>query len=450
MIICLILDLIYAVLGVILSPWILYRMIFHGRYRYGWAQRFGFVRKNHSAQPCIWIHAVSLGEVNATGTLIEQIERILPQHRIVISTTTDTGMERAKKLYGQRHKVIFWPWDFSWAVARALDRLAPRICVLMELEVWYNFTAVAKKRGVKLIVANGRISSSKGFPRYRKIAPLVRNMFARLDLVLAQDKDYAERFRFLGVPPDRIEIIGTLKYDTAEITDNVPGADEIAQKLMITEKNKIWVCGSTGPDEEKIILETYKKLKTTKQTAGLRLIIVPRKPERFDEVARLIETYGYGPVRFSEIKQGDQKLLSQNGEAVILGDTMGDLRKFYSLADVVFVGRSLVPMGGSDMIEAAALAKPVVVGPYTENFTESVKLLKLGGGIEIVENAEEFTEVTKRLLSAPAAAESLGKLGQKVVAKNQGASKRTAKEIAELLGYQAPLGDNAIATPKPD
>lgn len=431
---------------VVLLPWVLYRMIAQGRYRDGWKERFGYVARRHSSQPAIWIHAVSMGEMNAIGTLVAGLRRVLPQFEIIISCTTDTGMARGRKLYGERHRVFFFPWDASFAVARAFDRLRPALCVLMEGEIWPNFTAVAAERQVPVVVANARVSSGKGWPRYQKVAGLVRPMFRRLSLVLAQDEEYAGRFRYLGVPDERVQVVGTLKYDTADVVDAAPGSDELAGQVRLTGGQKIWVAGGTGPGEEEIVLGSWEELRAEEELAGLRLVIVPRKPERFDEVARLIEGRGHRVLRYSRVKRGEYTVSEGDDSAVILGDTMGDLRKFYSLATVVFVGRSLVPMGGSDMMEAAALAKPVIVGSYTENFTETVEALKRGEGIAVVSDGNALTEAVRKLLLDGSAANKLAANGRAVIVANRGATERTVKAIVELLGYQMPLGEGAIAT----
>jgi len=427
------LDLCYLLLMIIISPWVIYRMIFQKRYRHGWKERLGLLPERLSHQPCVWIHAVSMGEINAMASLLRQLEKTLPQYEFVISSTTDTGIDQAGKLYGDTHRVFFFPLDFSWAVKRAFARIKPSACILMELEVWHNFTTIAAKRGIPVIVANGRISSSKGFKRYRKIAPLVRPMFGSLSLVLAQDQTYAERFAFLGVPDDRLQIAGSLKYDTAQVSDTIAGADQLARRLLLGQNNPILVAGSTGPGEEKIILESFRELRQRKELADLRLIIVPRKPERFDEVAHLIESNGYSILRYSRIKTDAQTVGQDDSSAVILGDTMGDLRKFYSLATVIFVGRSLVPMGGSDMIEAAALAKPVIVGPFTDNFTESMEKLIASQAVEIVADSQELTTAAAKLLSGHQAAKAMGRRAQKVVIDSQGATLRSANAIAKLL-----------------
>jgi 3-deoxy-D-manno-octulosonic-acid transferase len=445
----LLLDVIYLVFLLLLSPWLLARALIHGRYRRGWKDRLGFVPRRYSLRPCVWIHAVSLGEVNAAASLIKAIEKFLPQYEIVISSTTDTGFNRAAALYARSHRVFFFPWDFSRCVRLAFDRVHPQMCILMELEVWHNFTSLAAKKAIPLIVANGRISSGKGFPRYRRVAWLVRPMFRRLSLVLAQNEVYADRFAYLGVPRDRITIAGSLKYDTAEVCDRVEGAEIMARQIQLKSDDRLFVAGSTGPGEEEMMLRSLSFLKEQLPSPP-RIVLVPRKPERFNEVARLIESQGLNLIRYSQLKAAGDSPAADTPlptDAVILGDTMGDLRKFYSLADAVFVGRSLVPMGGSDMIEAAALAKPVLVGPYTENFAETVDMLTRADAITIVQDEGGLALALQRLFEDGREAKQMGLRAQQAIVENQGATQKSIEAIVHLLGYQMPLRPTGIAAP---
>jgi len=286
----LLLDVVYLLAGIAVSPIVLYRMLRHGRYRTGWDQRFGRVARRDPQKKCIWLHAVSMGEVNAAQTLLAQIEKQLPDFEIVISTTTDTGFARADKLFGQKWSVFYFPFDLSWVTRRAFDRLRPAACLLMELEVWPNFVFTARARNVPVLVLNGRISD-RSFARYRKIKWATRTFFGKLDRVLAQTPEYAERFRELGCPAERVLVTNSLKYDTAQVADRVEGADTLAQQLGLGGA-RLWVAGGTGDEEEKIILDVYRSLLRDHRFDGLRLTVVPRKPERFNEVAELIERMG--------------------------------------------------------------------------------------------------------------------------------------------------------------
>lgn len=423
-------DLIYLLALIALSPKILYRILMQNRYRKGWSERLGKIRRNSPDKKCIWIHAVSVGEVNATKTIIAKLKNQLPQYEIIISATTDTGIEQARKLYGSELKVFYFPFDFSFAIHRAFKRLKPDICLLMELEVWPNFTSRAHRLGVPIVVVNGRISD-RSFPKYKILKTFVKPLFRKVSLFFAQDAEYADRFIALGGRKDSTVVTGSLKYDTAQITDKVEGSDKLAQQLAIGAA-PLWVAGGTGPKEEKIILDVFKKLKQQEKYDSLRLAIVPRKPERFGEVADLIAKSGFELTRYSRIKSGEQNSPVKN-DTVILGDTMGDLRKFYSLASVVFVGRSLVPMGGSDMMESTAMGKCTIFGPHTFNFNQTVKaLLHAQGAIE-VKNENKLYEMIQKCLDAPQFAKQIAAAGQNVIKQNQGATQTSITAILNLL-----------------
>ena len=218
----------------------------------------------------------------------------------MISTTTDTGFARADKLFGRKYSVFYFPFDLSWVTRRAFDRLHPAVCLLMELEVWPNFVFTAHERNVPVVVVNGRISD-RSFARYRKIKCITRTFFGKLDRVLAQTPEYAERFRELGCPAERVLVTNSLKYDTAQVADRVEGAETLAEQLNLAGA-RLWVAGGTGDEEEKIILDVYQSLLQDSRFADLRLAVVPRKPERFNEVAELIERMGFPLVRYSQLK----------------------------------------------------------------------------------------------------------------------------------------------------
>jgi 3-deoxy-D-manno-octulosonic-acid transferase len=304
-----IIDCIYLLAALAITPTVVYRMVRYGRYRAGWANRFGRIaRKDPALKKCIWLHAVSLGEVNAARTLVEDLKNRFSNFEIVISTTTDTGFARATAVFGTNHKVFYFPLDFSCTMRRAFCGIQPAICLLMELEVWPNFVLIADQLHIPVVVVNGRITD-KSFSKYKKIKPFAKEIFRRLSLILAQTDEYAQRFIEIGCPQKRIVITGSLKYDTAQITDRVEGTDALAEQLFgkiksrkLKIENALWVAGATGPGEEQIILDVYKQLTQQEQFSNLRLAIIPRKPERFDEVAALIKERGFDLIRYSEIK----------------------------------------------------------------------------------------------------------------------------------------------------
>jgi 3-deoxy-D-manno-octulosonic-acid transferase len=427
----LLVNLAYFLAVAAISPIFLYRMLRHKRYRAGWANRLGRIGRKRPDKKCIWLHAVSVGEINAAKTLIGALEKDCPDYEIAISSTTDTGFGRAAALYGDKHTVFYFPLDFSFTMQRAFNQIRPTVCLLMELEVWYNFSHIAASQNIPVVVVNGRLSE-KSFSRYKKVRPLIKGMFSNLALVLAQTDDYARRFKYLGCSEDKVLVSGSLKYDTAHVADTVDGAGELAVCIGL-DRQPLWVAGGTGPGEEEIILGIYKKLLQNDKLRTLRLAIVPRKPERFDEVAQLIRQTGLDVLRYSEVKETKTRNLKSKPDSIILGDTMGDLRKFYSLASVIFVGRTLVPMGGSDMMEAAALNKCTIFGPYAFNFEQTVDALLAGDGAIMVKDENELLAATEKYLLEPATAARIAQNGQNIIRKNQGATAASIKAISRLL-----------------
>jgi 3-deoxy-D-manno-octulosonic-acid transferase len=397
-------------------------------------ERMGDVPERNPSHWAVMIHAVSLGEMNATRSLVEHLRLAAPDLQFIISTTTDTGYTRAGELYGNASDVtlIKYPLDFSSGVTRVLDRLKPALVVLMELEVWPNFLRQCELRAIPVIIANGRMSDSS-FRNYRWARPFISGMFQRITRICAQDDEYARRFVDLGAVPENVIVTGTMKFDNAAPTDSIPGDVELAEAVgLYPGPESIWVCGSTGPGEEETILRVYRQLLTT--YARLRLVIVPRKPERFNDVAALIESMKFRIVRrSSNIRPAAGGIIP----SIVLGDTTGELRKFYSLADVVFVGRSLVDLGskqhGSDMIEPAALARPVVVGQFTGNFADVMRRFRESDAMLIAANEADLYQHLMDLLAAPTKAAMLGKRAQDVVRREQGSTQRHIAVILDVL-----------------
>jgi len=390
------------------------------------------VSRDVSAGPAVMIHAVSLGEIDATRSLVRQLADARPDLRFVISTTTDTGSARARELYGADPKVtlIRYPLDFSAAIARVLDGLRPSLVVLMELEVWPNFLLHCERRGIPAVLVNGRLTESS-YRNYRRGKPIVAPMFRRLAGVCAQDETYGKWFVDLGAPPQRVRVTGTMKFDTAPPPGGLTGAEDLARALGLRPgAERVWVCGSTGPGEEELVLARYATLRG--RFPDLRLVLVPRHPERFNEVADLIARNGFGLIRRSVTDTPGPA-----PSAVVLGDTTGELTRFYALADVVFVGRTLVDLGprqrGSNMIEPAALAKPVVVGPWTQNFADAMRHFRNADAIKVVDDAASLERAVEEVLSARGEAVAMGRRAREVVLRQQGATARNVEVILRHL-----------------
>jgi 3-deoxy-D-manno-octulosonic-acid transferase len=398
------------------------------------AERMGRgVTRDVSAGPAVMIHAVSLGEIDATRALVRMLGEARPDLRFVVSTTTDTGSERARELYGGDPKVtlIRYPLDFSTAVERVLDGLRPDLVVLMELEVWPNFIRHCARRNIPVLLVNGRLTSAS-YRNYRLGKPLVAPMFRRLAAVCAQDDEYAKRFISLEAPPDRVRATGTMKFDTAPPPGEVAGVRELAEAVGLRPgAERIWVCGSTGPGEEVLILGEYRNL--LPRFPDLRLAIVPRHAPRFDEVAGEIARAGFNVRRRSGVAVPPGMNRGPGMPEVVLGDTFGELAKFYSLADVVLVARTLVDLGprqrGSNMIEPAALAKPVIVGPWTQNFADAMRHFVAADAITVVEDGRSLGRAVGEILSAPSDAAAMGRRARDVVRREQGATARNVEVI---------------------
>jgi len=390
-------------------------------------------------KPAVLIHAVSVGEINATRTLVQRLQDARPDVQCIISVTTDSGFDQARQLYSGNTRVILirYPLDFTSAVRRTLESLKPDLVVLMELELWPNFLRECQRRHILVVLINGRLTSYS-HRNYAMIKPIVSRMLKRLSRICVQDQAYAEKFIDLGAPPERVGVTGTMKFDTAQITHRVDGDESLATAVGLWPgAEPIWVCGSTGPGEEEIVLRVYRALLT--KHSRLRLVIIPRKPERFDEVARLIRQMRFDLTRRSSpnVTPGSTGL-----PAVVLGDTMGELRRFYSLSSIVFVGRTLVDLGprqhGSDMIEPAALGRPVVLGPFTTNFADAMKHFRAAAAMMEVSDEATLGEAMNLLLLNGTQAASMARRAQQVVIQQQGATARHATLILSGLPPRHP------------
>ena len=395
------------------------------------SERCGNVPARVGDGPCVVICAVSVGEVNATRALAQQLTNEQDDLQVVIAASTTTGRARAAELFGTDSSArVFaapYPVDLRRCVRSFLDSVRPAVAVLMELEVWPGFVGVCRRRGVPVLLANGRITDAS-FAQYRKARPLLRGTFASINRALVQEDVYGQRLVDLGVPAGVVQTVGSMKFDSASLAFDEKTAASMASDLGLSPGDgPVLVCGSTGPGEEAMLLDAYAGLR--QQHQKLRLVIVPRKPERFDEVAERIAE------RFPLVRRS-KPANAPPADAVVLIDTMGELRSAYALASVVVVGRTLVDLGekqhGSDMIEPVALGKPAVVGPFTGNFAEPMRRLLAGGGIRQIQPGELQAAVAL-LLNDPAAADEMGQRGRAVVVQSRGATTATARAVAELL-----------------
>jgi len=427
------LDLAYGAGLVLGSPVLAYKALTSAKYRTGYAERFGGVAPREGDAPCVWVHAVSLGEMNLAKPLVEALAGGHPDWEIVLSTATNTGRAAAARLYPDR-RAFYYPLDFSCVVSKALRRIRPSLILLVELEVWPNFLAAAARRGVPVVVVNGRLSE-KSFGRYRLIRPLVGRWLRRVARFCVQADAYAERLKALGAPAERVTVTGNLKFDSAPSEDGLKAAlPTLAASFGLGADVPVLVGGCTWPGEDEAMVGIYKRLRAG--TPSLRLILAPRQADRFGPVEQLIARAGLPCVRRTAIKKGER------GEpgAVILLDTMGELAGVYGLGTVVFVGGSLIPHGGQNTLEPCALARPVLFGPHTANFRDVNEELLAHGAARRVADAAELEAALRDLLASPDAAADMGRRARQVVDTHRGATRRTIEALEPFLQSQAEKG----------
>ncbi len=421
------LDAIYAGLAVVTVPW------WARKTRGDWPQRFGKIapvpdRPNGDgrARRRLLIHAVSVGEVSA---LRELIPRLVPEAHVILSVGTDTGIARARELFGAVCDIARYPLDFSWSVRRFLDATRPDAVALVELELWPNFVRECGRRGIPACVINGRLSPNS-FRGYRRVRRWLRPTFAALEFAGVQDADCAARFEAMGVEPGRCLLTGSMKWDTARIEDPgaVPGAPDLARDMGIDRSRPLIVAGSTAPGEEALLHAACP--------AGVQLLCAPRKPEWFDDAAAAMP----GCVRRSG-KAAKQQSKAANGVAGattdrFLLDTIGELRKAYALADVVVIGRTFVDLHGSDPIEPIGLGSATVVGPSVTNFASIIDTFEPSGGL-VRATRETLAAVLRDLLADPSRRARIAEQGRACIRQQQGASARHAELLLSMLEQRA-------------
>jgi 3-deoxy-D-manno-octulosonic-acid transferase len=429
------LNLVYLTALLAALPWLLYARLRYGKYREGWPEKlWGRVARRDSRGPCIWFHAVSVGEVNLLAPLLERWEKLHPEWECVISTTTQTGYALAVKRYAPR-RVFYCPFDFTWSVKRVLRRIRPDVLALAELELWPNLVELAHERGIKIAVVNGRLSerSSRG---YARVGWLVRRALEKIDLVAVQDQAYAERFLRLGARPNCLQVTGSVKFDGAQTERNNPQTRRLAALAGFEDQDFVFIAGSTQAPEESLALSTFLSLADAHPR--LKLVIVPRHPERFKEVAQLIDQtltpHRMGWRRRSEIS-GSALAGDEPGTAprVLLVDAVGELGAWWGTADAAFVGGSLGKRGGQNMIEPAAYGTPTCFGPNTSNFRDVVQLLLAHDAAVVVNNGPALLAFVERTLKEPQWGHSLGQRAQALVLEQAGASDRTIDLLEAML-----------------
>ncbi len=414
-------DIIFFVCAVIYLPFIFLR----GKWHNGFYMRLGVsslrgLKDAIAGKRTIWVHAVSVGEVMAVLDLIGEIQRRYAGHMIILSTVTMTGHDLAQARLKNKCVVIFAPLDFSWAVRKYAEAIRPEIYIAAETEIWPNLYRCLSKKGVPIVQVNGRISD-RAFKGYGRVTVLTKGVLGAVRAFCMQSPQDAERVTALGAERARVHVVGNLKFDNLPQTGFARKED-----WGFAREDKLFIAGSTHPGEEEIMLDVFKELR--REVPRLRLVLAPRHVERAADIARLVDQSGCKALRFSQCGKG-----APIDERVVVVDTVGHLRDLYSLAEIVFIGKTLTVGGGQNMIEPLNFGKPTLVGPHTENFRDITRIFLEAGALIQVPGKEELLMQLRSLLQDPDRIRKIGALAKKVIHDHQGATVRTMDIIAGIL-----------------
>ena len=419
--------LLYSIFFYLLVPFIIGRLFLRGlsspAYRLRWKERFGFVTPRHN-QRVIWLHSVSVGETLAAVPLVKALQQQYPNHRLMITCMTATGSDRIRAAFGDSVDHSYAPYDMPDSVSRFLNRVKPELLIIMETELWPNTIAACHRRGIPVLLANGRLSQ-KSAQGYGKIKPLITPLLQSITAVVAQHIDDGARFVALGLPESKLTISGNIKFDLDIDSQLQRRAQQLRNRWQSSQRRAIWLAASTHSGEDEIILKALAEVRSVVETPPL-LVLVPRHPERFDQVADLCISNGLTLARHSSSDAGDDA-------EIILGDTMGELMAFYGACDFAFVGGSLVPTGGHNIIEPAAWGLPILTGPHLFNFTEASRLLLEADAMRVCDNADSLAQQCVELINNQPRRETMGSAAHKVAETNRGALDRLLKVIANSL-----------------
>jgi 3-deoxy-D-manno-octulosonic-acid transferase len=418
-------SLLLACAALLSLPWWAVQMLRLGKYRSGLAERLGRVpaRLNDAQPGSIWVHAVSVGEVLAVSQLVNDLQKQHPTRQIFVSTTTATGQKLACQRFGE-NRVFFMPLDFGFAVRRYLNALKPQLLVIAETEFWPNLIHLARKRQTAVAIVNARISD-RSFPRYKRFKWFFGRVLAEVDLFLTQTAEDAQRLRDIGAPTERVRVSGNLKFD---VRSNAQPELITGLRAAIGKDSPVIVCGSTAEGEEDPLLAAFQAVQ--QQFPAAVMVLAPRHPERFEKVAALISAEGFLLQRRTQW-QPPQPIRS----GIFLLDSVGELAAIYELADIAFVGGSLVPTGGHNILEPAQYGAAILVGPHIFNFREIVSIFERGGAVKTI-TAETFGTQLLSLLSHSDERQNMGRAAKDLFAKHAGATRRTLEALAPLLKQQ--------------
>ncbi len=406
----------YTLVLYLLAPAVIGRLLWRGRRNRGywrrWGERFGYFQWSEGRK-VLWVHAVSVGEVRAAQPLIKELGRRRPGCPLLVTTTTPTGSAQVKALFGDSVHHVYLPYDLPGPVRRFLDKIQPELAVIMETELWPNLFAACARRAIPVVIANARLSP-RSVEGYRRILPLVRRTLRRTRLIAAQGDEDAQRFIALGALPEQVRVTGSIKFDQP-MPEGIQEQARFLRRQLGVER-PVWVAASTHQGEEEQVLDGFRLVR--KHFPDMLLLLVPRHPERFDRVADLCRRQG-----FEVVRRTDGAACSAATD-VFLGDTLGELLIFYAAADLAFVGGSLVPVGGHNMLEPAALGKPVISGPHLFNFSEIAVAMEKADALCKVEDTDQLAEAVKKLFRSPRLRQAMGENGHRLVEQNRGALDR--------------------------
>jgi 3-deoxy-D-manno-octulosonic-acid transferase len=434
-------SLLTLVAFVLVSPYFVYQALRYKKYVGSLRQRLGSlpVGLNVDGEESIWIHAVSVGEALTARALAADLRARYPRLRLCLSTTTIAGQQVARRSLPQVDAIFYFPFDWAFIVRRTLDIVKPRVFIMMETEIWPNLLRVCQARGVRTVLINGRISP-RSYPRYRLIRPFFRRVLADVDRFCMQSEGSARRLIDLGADPARVSVTGSLKFDSLEVPSPLAhgkARERVLRFFQISPQRAVIVAGSTVRGEEAAVLDAFALLKSTMPSA--LAILAPRQPDRFGEVERLARDAGFVTARRSDLP-----IDSEPRADVVVLDTIGELAQVYQLATAVFVGGSLVDYGGHNILEPAIFGKPIVFGPYMQNFKEIADAFVANGAAVQVGSARELEEAMRGLVTDPVRRARLGAAARALVEANRGAKDKTLAVIAALL---PPAGTTGVVRP---
>ncbi|MBP7775778.1 MAG: 3-deoxy-D-manno-octulosonic acid transferase [Acidobacteria bacterium] len=411
------------------SPWLVYQAVRYRKYVGSMSQRLGYlpVSFNIDAEPSIWIHAVSVGELLTARPLIAALREKHPALRIFLSTTTMSAQQLARRNPLDVDGVFYFPFDLGFVVRRTLDLVKPKLFLMMETEIWPNLLRECRRRGVKTAIVNGRLSS-RSFPRYRLARGFFRHVLADIDRFCVQSEESAQRFVAIGAPADRVTVTGSLKFDSLEPASagQVRSRERVLRYFRFPPSRPVWIAGSTMRGEEAIVLRVFRRLKTVQPSAVL--VLAPRHPERFDDVVALALQEGFRTIRRSELP-----IDAEPRADVVVLDTIGELAAVYQVGTVVFVGGSLVATGGHNILEPAVFGRPVVFGPHMQNFAEiATTFVANDAGVQVASDGA-FEDEVLALVADPVRRARLGAAARALVEANRGAKVRTLEALDLLL-----------------